>query len=373
MINNELDISQEEEKVLNSVKSSRIILPIIIGLGVVGYLIWSQWDAAAFGKIHWGFNTIFWLVMAIFCYLIRHVLYAWRMRILSMKAFTWKKCMELIVLWEFSSSVSPTSVGGSAVALFFLAQEKISSARAVSIVMYSLVVDTLYFIITLPLLFIVFGPVVLRPDSTSFSDLGGIGITFISLIAFMIIYGLIFFYGLFINPVHIKTFLLWLSNRKLLSRFSENLHETAVGVVAASDDLKTKDWKFHLATIVSTFGAWVTRFLGLYFIIIALVSGIPGSLWSHILLLGRGEMMHSMIQFYPTPGGAGLTEITFGGFYSDFIPIGIAFVVALVWRLVTYYPYLIAGAIVIPNWLRGVINNRRSDRLNQSSKPKPHF
>ncbi len=363
MTQTDQELSQEEEKVLQSVKGSRIILPIIIGLGVVGYLIWSQWDAEAFEQITWGFNTIFWLLMAVVCYLIRHVIYAWRLRILSLKAFTWKKCMELIVLWEFSSSVSPTSVGGSAVALFFLAQEKISSARAVSIVMYSLVVDTLYFILTLPLLFMIFGPVVLRPDATSFGDLGAIGITFVGLIAFMIIYGLIFFYGLFINPVHIQRFLLWLADIKLLKRFSKNLSETAMGVVEASDDLKTKSWKFHMSALVSTFGAWVTRFLGLYFIIIALVSGIPESVYSHIMLFGRGEMMHSMIQFYPTPGGAGLTEITFGGFYSDFIPIGIAFVVALVWRLITYYPYLIAGAIVIPNWLRGIINNRRRERL----------
>ena len=37
--------------------------------------------------------------------------------------FSWPKSMELIVLWEFASAVSPTSIGGSGVALFLLAQE----------------------------------------------------------------------------------------------------------------------------------------------------------------------------------------------------------------------------------------------------------
>lgn len=355
-------LSQEEKKILQSVKTSKIILPIVLGLSIVFYLIWSQWDAEAFAKITWGGKTIFWLLLAVMTYFIRHAIYAWRLRILSLKAFSWKKCMELIVLWEFSSAVSPTSVGGSAVALFFLAQEKISSARAVSIVLYTMVLDTIYFIITLPLLFLIFGPVILRPDSLSFQDLGTLGITFISLILFMLGYTVIFFYGLFINPRRIQGFLNWLSNRRILKRFSQGLKETATDVVAASEDLKSKRWSFHFHAFLSTTGAWVTRFLALYFIILALVNGLPSGIWSHMTLLGRGEMMHSMIQFYPTPGGAGLTEITFGGFYSDFIPIGIAFVVALVWRLITYYPYLIAGAIIIPNWLSGVINKRRTIR-----------
>lgn len=363
-----LELSQEEEKVLQSVKTSKIILPIVLGLGIVIYLIWSQWDAEAFAKISWGGHTVLWLFLAVITYLIRHACYAWRMRILSLKAFTWKKCMELIVLWEFSSAVSPTSVGGSAVALFFLAQEKISAARAVSIVLYSMVLDTLYFIITLPLLFFIFGASILRPDAVNFEDLGGIGITFVSLILFMILYGFVFFYGLFINPKHIQGFLHWLSNRTWLKRFSKSLQETSEDVLSASNDLKTKDWKFHFAAFSSTSAAWITRFLGLYFIILALVNGLPSDVWSHILLLGRGQMMHSMIQFYPTPGGAGLTEITFGGFYSDFIPIGIAFVVALVWRLITYYPYLIAGAIIIPYWLKGVINRRRLTRSTVASQ-----
>ncbi len=362
----EQDINQEEQQMLDSIKASRIMLPIILGLGVVAYLIWKSWDPDAIAQIRWTNSTLIFLAIACLVWLVRHLFYSWRMRVLSLKAFSWKKSMELIVLWEFSSAVSPTSVGGSAVAVFFLAQEKIKAARAVSIVLYSLVVDTLFFIITLPALFFIFGPEVLRPGAESFSDLGGIGYIFVSLVGVMIVYTGFVFYGLFINPTHIQRFLHWLSRRKWLKRFQDTLHKTGNDIIVASRELSENDWRFHASAFFSTFGAWTTRFLALNFIILALVSSVSPDFMNQLLVYGRGEMMHSIIQFYPTPGGAGLTEYTFKGFFNDIInPVEISIVVALVWRLITYYTYLLAGAIVIPNWFRKIIARRRLERLSK--------
>ena len=56
----------------------------------------------------------------------------------------------------------------------------------------------------------------------------------------------------------------------------------------------------------------------------------------------------------PTPGGAGVAELAFDGFLHDFIPNGLSPAIALLWRLMSYYPYLIVGAVVLPAWLRRV-------------------
>ena len=45
--------NEDEQDVLNSVRTSRIILPIAIGLGVVFYLLYQQFDPAEFAKIEW--------------------------------------------------------------------------------------------------------------------------------------------------------------------------------------------------------------------------------------------------------------------------------------------------------------------------------
>ena len=351
--------TEEEQKVLDSIKLNRIILPVIIGLGVVLYLIWKQWDPEVVGQIDWSGATAFWLMMAFVLYVIRHMFYAWRLRVLSDKIFSWWKSIELVFIWEFSSAVSPTSIGGAGVALFFLAQEELSAAKTVAIVVYTMIVDTIYFLITLPLLYFIIGPIVLRPNAQTFADLEGYGIGFWSVIIFMTIYGTIFFYGIFIKPNWLSNLLTWLSNRKILKRFKESLQKTADDVITSSGELKTKSLSFHIQIFTSSAGAWVTRFLAINCIVIALVKGLPIDFWNQFTLFGRGQAMHSLVQFSPTPGGAGVTEYLFEGFYSDYIPLGIAIIVALVWRLITYYPYLIAGAIIIPNWLRNIVNKRR--------------
>ncbi|MBK7632847.1 MAG: hypothetical protein IPJ13_00130 [Saprospiraceae bacterium] len=89
-----------------------------------------------FSKLDKSGWTIFWILMAIFMYVLRHLFYAWRLRIMTDNAFSWPKAIELIVIWEFSSCVSPTSVGGAGVA-FFIVQEKLSGLKLyLSVVQY---------------------------------------------------------------------------------------------------------------------------------------------------------------------------------------------------------------------------------------------
>lgn len=361
-------IQQGDERVLNAIKSSRIILPIFLGLLVVAYLIWRQVDLEALESIQWNQKTTFWLGLAVLCYILRHAFYSWRLRILSDKEFSWSKSAELITIWEFSSAVSPTSIGGSAVALFLLAQEKLSSAKTVSVVLYSMVLDTLFFLVTIPLLIFVFGAQVLRPEAVTFADLGIYGGAVILVLALMLIYGGLFAYGLFVKPQAIQRILFYLSRRKWLRRFEKDLRKTGQDIVMTSEELSQKNFVYHIKAITATAGAWSLKFFAINLIITALVVNIPTELWSQFLRYGRAETMYSITQFIPTPGGAGAAEYIFGGFFSDFVPLNIAIVVALTWRLITYYPYLIAGTIVVPNWLRKVLNRRNRSKRKHPQK-----
>lgn len=353
-------LTKEQEEVLASISFSKVFVPILLGLIVVGVMLWRTLDVDDFKTISWDGHLLLWMSLAVLCYVIRHLFYAWRLMVLSDYDFGLWKSVELIFIWEFASAVSPTSLGGSAVALFLLAQEKISTARTVSIVLYSVVIDTLFFITSLPLLYFLLGPLVIRPGMTSFGNFDGFGLTFLLVLIFMFMYGGAFFYGLFINPTHIKRFLLFLSNRKVLKRFQGSLRNTAMDIVVSSKEMAKQTWSFHIKSIVSTSGAWIFRFLAINCIIIALVNTTSLEFWNQLLMYGRGEVMYAVTAFSPTPGGAGIAEIVFGGFYSDFISKGLSTLAAILWRLITYYPYLIIGVIIIPNWIRKVINRRRS-------------
>lgn len=345
--------------VLESIKLNRIIIPTLLGLGVVLWMMSRQLDPEEFKAISWNGHNLAWLLMAVGCYIARHLFYSWRLRELSGRLFSWWKSTELIFIWEFASAVSPTSVGGSAVALFMLAQEKISTARTVSVVMYSMVLDSLFFVVSLTLFYALLGPSIIRPGMESFTDLDQYGVIFIAVVGFMFAYGALFFYGLFIRPTRLRMLLKWLSKRKILNRFSDTLTQTADDVIRTAREMQVKTADFHVRVFVSTAGAWLMRFLALNCIIIAIIPSTPLDWYSQIEVLARGETMYAVTAFSPTPGGAGVAEAMFGGFFTDYISPGIATIVALIWRLITYYPYLIAGAFVIPNWIRKIIAYRR--------------
>ena len=78
--------------------------------------------------------------------------------------------------------------------------------------------------------------------------------------------------------------------------------------------------------------------------------------------------MYIVTLFSPTPGGAGIAEIVFGGFLSDYIPATTALVIAFLWRILTYYSYLLAGAFVVPNWINNLYFNKNKDIKESESK-----
>lgn len=352
-INQDLDFHKmDESSTLENLKLSKIIFPILLGLSVVIYLLSRQLDLNELAKLDNNGHTIFWVMMAVTMYILRHLFYAWRLRIMSDYVFSWRKAIQLIVIWEFSTAVSPTSVGGAGVAFFLLAQEKLSGAKTISVVLYSMVIDTLFIVCALLLLYFTVGPIMIRPGMKVFSDIDGYGITFLTVLAFMCIYGSIFFYGLFINPSAIKRLLLWVSRFSLLKRFKNDLQKTAIDVVISATEIAQKPMSFYLKTFGCTMGAWTVRFFAINCLIIAFVADFDSTFYDHFIIFSRAMAMHTIEAFSPTPGAAGVAEYLFGGFFKDYIPVGIAVLMALIWRLIGYYSYLIAGVIVIPLWFR---------------------
>ncbi len=349
----------DEKSALDHLKISRIILPALIGLGVVGYLMSRQLDLGELRKLDSNFHTLFWVSMALLMYVIRHIFFTIRLMINSDFAFSWRKSLQLIVLWEFSTCVSPTSVGGAGVALYLLTKEKISAAKTITIVVYSMVMDTVFLGSALLILYLIIGPVMIRPGMNSIADIDGYGMTFLTVLCFMLIYGSIFFYGLFVNPNAIKRLILIISKISFLQKFRHSLEQTADDVIIAAQELKKKPFIFFLQTFACTAGAWTVRFLAINCLIIAFVSDFRSSLADHFIILSRGMAMHIIEAFSPTPGAAGVAEFLFGGFFSDYIPIGLAALIALIWRLFGYYSYLIAGALVIPVWLRRIKSEKK--------------
>ncbi|MEL6721104.1 MAG: YbhN family protein, partial [Bacteroidota bacterium] len=207
---------------------------------------------------------------------------------------------------------------------------------------------------------------IIRPDINSLSDIDGWGYTFIFAYCLMAVYGTIFYLGLFQFPRRIKQFLVGCTKIKFLKRYRKNAIELGNDMIVASKELKKQNWQFHLGGFLATATAWSCRFLILGVLITGFVSLLPTDFFTQFALYARLETMFVIIAFSPTPGGAGFVEILFGGFLTDYVKDDTsAIVISAIWRLLTYYSYLIAGAIIIPNWIHNILKARKKKRLEK--------
>ena len=363
------EFTEEQQEVLKSIRLSRIIIPVLIGIGVVMYLLMKDFKVEDFKNIDWNNHLLFWIFASLFLLVVRHLAYATRLRILSDGEFGWLKCIQLIFIWEFSSAVSPTSVGGSAVALFVLSQEKLSTAKTSAIVIYTVVLDTFFFISSLTFLFFIFKYDMIRPGATSFAEVDALGKSAFIAYPAMFTYGFLFFYGLFFKPVAIKRLLVAFTKIKWLRRFRKRAVTLGDEIIIASKEIRTKSFLYHLGGFLTTAVAWSCRFLLLSCLLIGFVNSIALDFWTQFALYARLEVMYIVMAFSPTPGSAGVAELLFNGFISDYVDNKtVSNIIAFIWRLFTFYFYLIAGAIIIPVWIRGILNRRNKKKYKEGKE-----
>ncbi len=370
----EESLTAEEQDMLNSVRFSRIILPILLGLGVVGYMMWRAFQKENLPELDWNILTISLLAFTVFLLGLRHMAYALRLRVLTEGEFTWRKCIELIFIWEFSSAITPTSVGGSGVALFVLSQEKLAAGKIAAIIFYTIILDTAFFVLGLPILLLFLGLPMIFPEGDAGSNV--ITNSFFISYALMVTYGSLFFYGIILRPDRIRNLLGWLTSWKYTKRFRRRAVRMATDMVTTSKEIRTKPFSYHATAFGATAAAWSIRFALVMILMIAFVPAVRESVsWAQqTLLYGRLEAMYVVLALSPTPGGTGIAEAAFGPFLRDFIvdgngkyAAGMAVLIAFIWRLLTYYFYLLAGTIAVPNWIRGVVNDRIKRRKGKST------
>lgn len=350
----------EVQKFARSMRFSRMLLPIGLGLAAVGYLFYNQFDLERFREIAWTGRTFAWIGLAFLLLLVRHFFYAYRLKVLTGgDFFSWKKCLELIVIWEFSGALTPTSKGGPFVMLFVLTQEKVSAGRTTAAIFYTMICDSGFFVIVLPILLAIYGPPMMYPGMTSFSDENlASNVMFVTYIM-MVTYWLLLMLFVFVKPQYAKTSLNWLARVRLLKRFAPKLIRLGEEFEIAASELRQQNWRYHLRVILCAVGAWTSKFLMINCLIIAIVPSTPIDGGTQAFIYARLVAMFIIMAFSPTPGGAGLAEIALAGFISDYVPQGIGLVVALLWRGMAYYGYLLAGALVVPGWLAARVKERK--------------
>jgi uncharacterized protein (TIRG00374 family) len=341
--------------VLKTLKPAKIILPVLIGLGVVGWFIIRNIDTEALGVLRFTWSTVFWLIVAWCCMIGRDLGYMIRIRILTDKNLSWLQAFRVIMLWEFTSAITPSTVGGTAVAVIFLNKEGISVGRSTAIVLATSFLDELYFVIMFPAILLIVGPDILFTTSLQGTGTAMLNnLIYFTVIGYVVILGwvLLVGYGLFINPNGIRKTIVWFFRLPVLRRWEKPAEKAGNDIVASSEELKDQGIAFWIKAATATFLSWTSRYWVVNAILLAFFS-----INDHFLIFARQLVTWIMMIISPTPGGSGFAEIILSRYISDAIPVApanvgsIALAMIIIWRIISYYPYLIIGATIVPGWI----------------------
>ena len=341
----------DNKKIFETLNPNKVWVPVLIGIAIVLGLFYADpnvnaktlkgvFDAAPIG-----------IFLAILVILGRDAGYIYRIREITDRQLTWTRALYVIILWEFASAVTPSIVGGTAVAVFILNKEGIKLGKALAYVMVTAILDNLFFVLGAPTILYLAQGNIFPASRLMEMRLGkSLEVLFWSSYALYAIYSIVMAAALFYRPRVFKWILVKFFSIKWLRKWKYDAHEYGNQIIEASKELKGKTFKYWLPIIGATIFIWSSRYLMLN----ALISAYDSLTFSeHLIVFARQVIMWIVMMISPTPGSSGTAEFFFTQFFTEFLG-GYTFVTSILWRLLSYYPYLLLGAIFLPRWIKQV-------------------
>ncbi len=356
-------MDSREKRAAQILNTKRIWWPIILGMGTVAYLIIqdNHGRQATLRMLYPSSGLA--MLMALFMIFLRDAAYIWRLRILTQKALAWKESLCIVILWEFASSVTPSVVGGGLVAIFLLSRSRFTLGKSLAYVMLTATFDNLFFLFTAP---IGYGNLLchgeqLQVVAKAYGDRSlhwvfGLSYVLIGVYTFNMCWALLF------APHKFQRLLARITRISWFKRWKEAASQHSQEVIMASRAVRGMSPTYWIQLALTTLLAWTARYLTLNCLVHAYV---PLSFGEHLGVLGKHVILWVVMLISPTPGSSGTAEFFFQQLYQPILgdyTLG----VDLVWRLLTYYLYLVLGLLYLPYWIRKTATRTPKD-TNQAS------
>ncbi|ERJ11118.1 lysylphosphatidylglycerol synthase transmembrane domain-containing protein [Haloplasma contractile] len=322
-----------------------------------------------FKKIKLMYMILAFAIFNIYIFLEGLVLYLFsKFKILGIK---FKDSYRLNLATQFFNSITPFATGGQPFQVYYLGTRgaKVSDATCVAIMNF----------ITYSISIVLFGIFAIFTRYDYFNqqtDYGyllliGFGMNiFITLSTFVLAESK-FIYNIIVNKIMLGLAKLnWLKRFKLedkankFSNFIEEFHKELI-ILKKNKGLLFKTISLHMI-----------RNLIFYFIPILIFIGLGLEVKGHVFNLLVTMMFIQMIMSYtPTPGATGGAEFAFVSLFAIFFKEDVLFVAMLLWRLITYYLFILMGflATISLNYKkslesRSVAKRRSRRRIKKESK-----
>ena len=349
----------------------KVILPVLIGVGVVTLMLWheSRKDnlEEVWHNIHFTWRTWICIGLGFLFMWGRDFGLTWRFRALTDRQLSWMQAYKVDFLCEFTSCITPSAVGGSSLGMVFLNSQGIELGRATTLMITTLFLDELFFVISCPIV-VLLTPAnqIFASDGTTFSH--GIKFTFWIVYAILAAWTFILFAGIIWKPEWIRKVLVMISGLKWLRKWSSNLKELGDNMVATSKELRKKKMRFWLEVFGGTALSWTSRYLVVNALFLGFIPSDDPSQW---VILARQFVIWVVLMVSPTPGGSGISEWIFSNYYGDLVSsVGMALIMAVFWRIISYYVYLGIGAAIVPGWLKETYKRFHKNKTESSLQAK---
>lgn len=329
----------------------KILIPTLLGLGIIFYMfakdLLGEENASNLEQLKnldITLDTVFWIFMALLCMIGRDLGFTIRYRYLTDKLLSWKQSLKITLLAEFGTAITPSSVGGSTMAVVFLAKEKIPVGKSTAMVFTTMLLDEMFFIVTFPVfLFLI-------PLNDLFPEIKGIEsiiLLFVAAYCVKLLLCTALIIGLFFKPQAIRWLLIKIFKLPFLRRWQVSAEKAGNDLILSSEEIKGRKFSYWAPLITATVLSWSSRYLIVNALFMAF---FPVA--DHLLVFARQFVMWILMILSITPGGSGLSELIFKHYLGSLIPIAaLVPVIIFLWRFLSYYTYLFIGAFLVPRWV----------------------
>jgi len=252
------------------------------------------------------------LVIALVVSFLRVWFSAAKIRFLSEKTISWWGAFRVQLSWDFTSAVTPSTIGGAPMATYAMTKEGLKLGESTAIILYSVLLDQIWFAIAIPILLFAGIYLDVVPPEVGFIGEASMLVLYVALLS----YASVLAYGVLINPAAIS---------KIIKYEAINLEQYA-------HQLKGKPFRFILQAFYYSTMSWLARIALAPIVILSLLPA------PELLSVLRSLAMNLAFLVVPTPGGSGGVEGLFVLFQGPLISreafIGLAL---FLWRIISYY------------------------------------
>ncbi len=325
-----------------------VIWPILFGLIGVGYMLWREMHNGIPSEPlilvqHWWVFA----VLLVLCTLIKDFSGMYRLRVMSGMPLRFRQLFRIRMLYEFTSAVTPSAAGGSSLEVLFIHREGVKMSRATAMTIQALFLDEMMMVVFFPAL-LIFVPYSDLFTAEGFFQYGYLW-AFIIGYAMKFVWVTILFIGLFCKPDILAKLVGFIFSLKIFRRYRIRALRTAVELRHCAVEIRHESIGYWVKLALSTICIWGFRFL---IANMAIMIFNPLSASGNLMCFARQYVLGIVSMIVPTPGGSGFAELMFSGFLAEYITQPMStIVITSLWRIFTYYYYLIAGVIILPQWL----------------------